>query len=244
MVLIPLTIVIVIVAWIGRCLGFVDSDWPSHVVMGWLVHSIYVVVGVLAWVGLGADFADSRQVRLPLADPAWGSLLVMAAAAAAGLAASIPIGRYRERHLHARRRYGFEPKELEPEPEEEFWSPTPVTAWRSWRWNGQVLHGVMHAWPEPVLTAACPSCSEVPGWSHTCGIYAVTEECDVATFGSPDPIVVGKVELSGLVIEHDKGYRAEHARIVELFSVSKELARTLAITYPDVEIHLDERRGY
>ncbi len=243
LVLIPLTILLAILGRLGRCLGLVKADWPTDVVTGRVVHATYVVVGILAWAGLGMGFAGSHEVRLPLADPVWGSLLVLAAAAAAGLAASVPIRRYRDRHLPGRRRTPLRAKDVAVEPTGEFWSPVPVSGWRAWYWNGHALHGVMQAWPDQSFTATCDSCPEVPGWAHSCGVYAATGRDNVAVFGPPDAMVVGRVELSGLVIEHDKGYRAEHARIVELFVASTELARTLAARYRTVEIHVENERS-
>jgi hypothetical protein len=50
--------------------------------------------------------------------------------------------------------------------------------------------------------------------------------------------VCGRVELTGLVIEHDFGYRASHARIVELFVDSPTLAEQIQVRYPDVMVHI------
>jgi hypothetical protein len=73
--------------------------------------------------------------------------------------------------------------------------------------------------------------------SCTCGFYAATSlrgAVQVASFfirtssaqaGRPWTqdqrigVVLGRVELAGKVIEHDRGYRAERARIVELIPV-------------------------
>jgi hypothetical protein len=68
----------------------------------------------------------------------------------------------------------------------------------------------------------------VPGEGCTCGFYAM-KELDAqllyaATMavrvadrtGMDEVFVLGRVELAGKVIEHDLGYRAERARIVEL----------------------------
>jgi hypothetical protein len=49
--------------------------------------------------------------------------------------------------------------------------------------------------------------------------------------------VYGRVELTGMVIEHDYGYRASHARIVELFVDSPHLAEQIQVRYPDVRVH-------
>jgi hypothetical protein len=124
------------------------------------------------------------------------------------------------------------------EPDEEFWSPTPVAGWRIWAWNGQYLRGAWEFWPRARHTARCSTCQDVPGWSHTCGIYAVIDRADLRLFRAGPATVVGRVELSGLVIEHDRGYRATHARIAELW-VPDSVSVTDAIgwRYPGVTIH-------
>lgn len=85
------------------------------------------------------------------------------------------------------------------------------------------------------VTASCPlfgsPTHEVPSEGCSCGFYSV-KELDfavshtamhhlMATHGrrqgmGQDPVVLGRVLLSGKVIEHDFGYRAERARIAEL----------------------------
>ena len=124
------------------------------------------------------------------------------------------------------------------EPDEEFWSPTPVEGWRIWRWNGQYLRGMREFWPQANHTARCITCQEVPGWSHTCGIYAVIDRANLRLFGAGSATIIGRVELTGLVIEHDNGYRATRARIVELW-VPQPISVTDAISwrYSDVTVH-------
>jgi len=51
----------------------------------------------------------------------------------------------------------------------------------------------------------------------SCGIYATKAlAMPVMMAGANERIMVGRVELAGKVIEHDSGYRAELARVVEL----------------------------
>lgn len=57
-----------------------------------------------------------------------------------------------------------------------------------------------------------------PGEGCSCGFYAakaLVHSVDLAR-AAPTGLLVGRVELAGKVIEHDEGYRAERARIVEL----------------------------
>jgi hypothetical protein len=125
-----------------------------------------------------------------------------------------------------------------PEPDQEFWSPTTVDGWRVWRWTGRSLRGFREDWPGALHTARCSTCQEVPDWSHTCGIYAVVDRADLWAFGPTPFSIVGKVELSGLVIEHDHGYRSTHARVVELWvPQSIDIAEEISRRYPDVTVH-------
>ena len=72
-----------------------------------------------------------------------------------------------------------------------------------------------------------PSPHRVPGEGCFCGFYAMKELdaqlLDAVTMaraahrsGMEEVFVLGRVELAGKVIEHELGYRAERARIVEL----------------------------
>ena len=70
----------------------------------------------------------------------------------------------------------------------------------------------------------------VPGWQCTCGFYATRNRStleDALFFlvhafaeGRDDSgWILGRVELAGKIIEHDDGYRAQRARIVELIPI-------------------------
>ncbi len=111
-----------------------------------------------------------------------------------------------------------------------FWSPVPVLAFRAWDIRG-LLRGVVGAWSEPVYRAGCfgsggerfdPAVPHTDGscGSPPCGIYAVKEaEVLVREVGSlvgRRRVALGVVELTGKVVEHTRGYRASHVRVVAL----------------------------
>jgi hypothetical protein len=90
--------------------------------------------------------------------------------------------------------------------------------------------GAESAW----VTATCSSGStdpdHVPGLSCTCGFYAVKAlatlvEGPIWNMDLPaeDAIekgrIFGRIKLAGKVIEHDRGYRAERARIDKLIPI-------------------------
>jgi len=110
----------------------------------------------------------------------------------------------------------------------ECWSPRPVLGFRLWEMRGR-LQGAWQAWDHPFREARCVSGrresddGEVP---HTdgrcghppCGIYAFKEPVDLlAAFDLPGRsrrLVYGLVELSGKVVEHERGYRGGRAAVV------------------------------
>src|SRR5690606_23297059 len=129
-----------------------------------------------------------------------------------------------------------------PEP---FWSPEVVTAWRAWVWGDGALRGVWQPWLSAEFEAVCVTCDEVPGWDHVCGIYAVKDPRQLHVFNRPaarDRLVFGRVELSGLIVEHEVGYRAQHARIIELFAPGS-LVEPIRSTYPEVNVSPRGEKG-
>jgi hypothetical protein len=103
-----------------------------------------------------------------------------------------------------------------------FWSPTPILGFRFWYVLSEHLKGVRQIWERPELKAWCER--RGPGAPHAgggcpCGIYALK-----APEGLPRPetarlrpgtgIAYGVVALSGVVVEHERGYRAARAEAV------------------------------
>jgi hypothetical protein len=115
------------------------------------------------------------------------------------------------------------------EEEEEYWSPDFVTGWRRWTFDGERLRGMWQPWPGPTLEAECMSCEEVPGFGCQCGIYAVKTAAHTRVFSFGN--ILGKVELTGVVIEHEMGYRAGRATIVGLWAPDSSTADLLHSIY-------------
>lgn len=108
----------------------------------------------------------------------------------------------------------------------EGWSPVPVLGFRAWVVEDGRLHGAWEMWPLPRSTATCkrsPDADEVP---HTdgrcgpppCGLYALKRADDLldVTGWHGARVAIGLVEMSGKVVEHTKGYRAEHMEVIAL----------------------------
>jgi hypothetical protein len=89
-----------------------------------------------------------------------------------------------------------------------------ITAWRVWRLGkeGIVYSPIINVpwWPGEIMRAS-------PHVRADDGIYASKSRPEIRWPPSARaswPLVVGRVLLWGVVIEHEKGYRAENARIV------------------------------
>jgi hypothetical protein len=112
----------------------------------------------------------------------------------------------------------------------------PITAFRVWRGDLFLrLHSLNNEtqWePGEWASAHCPrSRHDAPDEDCTCGLYAAKDidlalvlAAGVLTSTSPGDsmpatAIVGKVQLAGKVIEHDRGYRAECARVVEILPI-------------------------
>jgi hypothetical protein len=89
-----------------------------------------------------------------------------------------------------------------------------IKAWRIWRLGNE---GVVYSpiinqpwWPGEVMRSS-------PHAGSDDGIYALKTRPELRWPPSARaswPLVVGRVSLWGIVIEHDKGYRAENVRIL------------------------------
>jgi hypothetical protein len=109
----------------------------------------------------------------------------------------------------------------------------PITAYRLWQvapdGNLRSLFGELTWLPGAWMAAHCDrSGHSAPHEGCTCGLYATRGLDDVlalaGTIETADA-VVGRVELSGKVIEHDHGYRAELARVTEILPIEGQRAR-------------------
>ena len=114
---------------------------------------------------------------------------------------------------------------------EETSTQEPVVAWRFWMLVGDTLQGAREVWTDRVKHAKCGVCAEVPGVSCTCGIYAFSVKPDALQFGYDEAWIPGRVELSGVVIEHELGYRAQTARILELWVPDIDIAAAFERRY-------------
>ncbi len=195
------------------------------------------------------DLENVAEVRLPFESANASALAIMFAAVVAWMVAA---GRVEEAKAWLKEAVTPPPPRPDPptrtpsrlldllerplEPEETYWSAEPVVVWRSWAWDGFVLNGFLVEWSTPTLTAVCPQCPTAPSWSHTCGIYGVKDLDDTPLRPGGLAYVEGRVEMWGDVIEHELGYRASHARIIDLWT-HPEVVDDVRERYPTVEVH-------
>jgi len=114
---------------------------------------------------------------------------------------------------------------------DEAWSPTPVLGFRLWATSESGIHGVHQQWREPTLRATCDATSNDAEVPHTdgrcgrlgCGIYAAKDAFRLLTEFAPalrSSFAVGLVGLSGKVVEHERGYRGEHAVVLAVVAIA------------------------
>lgn len=106
------------------------------------------------------------------------------------------------------------------------WSPSPVIGYRVWTLKGSGFIGSHSPWSTSAFTATCGLGDGVP---HTdgrcadvafgCGVYAAKDLrellCQFDVLKRMN-VAVGLVILTGKVVEHEIGYRAETAQVVSL----------------------------
>lgn len=199
---------------------------------GALMGPFYAAIsGVFVYVAAGA--VDAAPANLPVLS-GWGIYVAFVIGSAA-VVGSARVGLVvRDRLIPAT--VPDSPVARDVDRAGEYWTPVPIVGWRTWTWTGTELHGYFEAWATSEFAARCDTCSEIPGEDDTCGVYAVMRRDQVEAFAfawDHRDVVVGRVELTGLVIEHERGYRAEHARIVELWASPKHIT-AISARYPDV----------
>lgn len=113
----------------------------------------------------------------------------------------------------------------------EGWSPAPVLGYRLWAWNDGEMHGVRARWAVPRMTAECDTARDRFEVPHSdgrcgrlgCGVYAAKDLRRLLDEFAPalrSSFAAGLVEMTGKVVEHDRGYRAARAEVVALVAVS------------------------
>lgn len=126
------------------------------------------------------------------------------------------------------------------------WSPVALLGYRVWAFSGGEFTGYRRRWEHRSLRAECSTTGNNDDVPHTagecgqppCGIYAAKHVAGLfeAHRGvRPESLAVGLVGLTGKVVEHERGWRAEEATVLALTFVRG--GRVHSTTDPD-EIEL------
>lgn len=224
-------IALLVLSPLALILGGVVTDGVRAV-----IEKVARVVVVLAAGGLfvaAARLGDTSGVRLPGPWPNVGALVMITAA----VLASYGLWSLARRLKPPKRVPGYERRHSVTEPDDVYWSDQYVVGWRAWNWDGSSLRGVYARWSSEMFEATCSQCDEVPSWDHLCGVYAAKRPADVHVFYGGSWII-GRVEMWGDVIEHERGYRASHARITHLWVGDPWRAERIRDAYPTVDVEV------
>jgi hypothetical protein len=102
------------------------------------------------------------------------------------------------------------------------WSPDPIPGYSLLEVVRDVVHDGDHTWPEPMLRPGCPTGrpdtphERVACASAACGVLAWKSLDKLPDLGANELRAVVEIALSGKVVEHTDGYRAEVGEIVAL----------------------------
>lgn len=129
-----------------------------------------------------------------------------------------------------------------------WWSNTPVLGYRIWDLKNGRLHGAWTPWETSRKSAVCldkqssargpvphdaADCRPPP-----CGIYALKGtrkvqrmvERSILKTAVPMTLAIGLVAMTGRVVEHEHGYRAEHVEVISLAMVTGAVGKQTVLT--------------
>jgi len=108
-----------------------------------------------------------------------------------------------------------------------------ITAYREWRFGLEAglpslfSMSALKRWPYGVVEASCilrkHEGIDAPVMDCSCGIYAMRRPLigSASQFGEPPRFgtIAGEVELFGKIIIHERGYRAQYAKVTKLYDL-------------------------
>jgi hypothetical protein len=121
-----------------------------------------------------------------------------------------------------------------------------VVGWRAWtvietkdgvRLASVIYDTVWHPTEPAIAVCHCDQAHSAPAPACTCGFHAARDPVDALTYlhGRDEPWtlcrVLGEVQLSGLVVETEAGYRGAAAYPLRLYANDLEIAATLEAAY-------------
>ena len=105
------------------------------------------------------------------------------------------------------------------------WSPVPMLGFRMWEMKNDQFHGYRVRWEHRTLSAVCAGGATNEDVPHTegqcadppCGIYAAKDvDRLISSHAGIGAIAIGLVAMTGKVVEHEQGWRAERATVLAL----------------------------
>lgn len=98
-----------------------------------------------------------------------------------------------------------------------------ISAWRAWRVQGLRLRSLYQPeiWEPGVPMVGDPETKGVHAFKTAYETFREVRDAEVySRWNTVEQIAIGKVDLWGAVIEHERGYRAEFARVTAIDSVT------------------------
>ncbi len=105
------------------------------------------------------------------------------------------------------------------------WSPVPMLGFRVWELRNGQFHGYRVRWEHRSLSAVCGTGRSNEDIPHTdgqcanppCGIYAAKDvDRLIAAHDDIRSMAIGLVAMTGKVVEHEQGWRAERVTVLAL----------------------------
>ncbi len=105
------------------------------------------------------------------------------------------------------------------------WSPVPMLGFRVWEMKNGQFHGYRVRWEHRTLSAVCAGGASNVDVPHTerecadppCGIYAAKDvDRLISAHADIDSMAIGLVAMTGKVVEHEQGWRAERVTVLAL----------------------------
>lgn len=99
--------------------------------------------------------------------------------------------------------------------DEPLWTPEPIIGYRGWEWSGRRLVGAYVEWEQAKIEAKHEGRDgkdhPAPQWDCLCGVNVYKDPIQARAFP-----ILGKIALTGEVIEFENGYRGQYGEILEI----------------------------
>lgn len=105
------------------------------------------------------------------------------------------------------------------------WTPIPITSFTMWHLVDSAMHDGSVPWQTNVAVGRCTQAEEPPA-PHAidrcaaagCGIVGLKRAGDLAGFAHDGIAAIGRLEMSGRVVEHEHGFRSQLAEVVAVIA--------------------------